>query len=297
MTEGTWRPLGVEDEAQVAEYDALHDGVPSWMASEYWGLVQQWITADTLQGYTRFTIVNTRVVLPMAQILRIQLKSLDLPIDSPYDGEARVPKVMQELKQHPHPLQIADYLIGHSPLSNSERARLESLLARSNSAWTVGERSGHHGLVRRVPTGVQEAADSVMDRAPHAGRHLAKAWESLYGLAPDASVAYSSAIKAIEDAAVPVVCPSNPRATLGTVIAQMKSQKGWALPMHRPTEDPPVSTIIRMMEIVWRGQHDRHAGQNETSAPMGTQDATIAVSMAVTLVNLFHSKAIQRLQS
>ena len=31
-----WRPLRIDSEDEVAEYDALHDGVPSWMAAGFW---------------------------------------------------------------------------------------------------------------------------------------------------------------------------------------------------------------------------------------------------------------------
>ena len=101
---------------------------------------------------------------------------------------------------------------------------------RSKSAWTVGTRSGKKGLVRRVPLGVQQGVDEVVNRAERAGKRLAQAWEDLYGLEPKPSTAYSFAIKAVEDVAVPVVSPKNKQATLGTVISDMKQQKGWCLP-------------------------------------------------------------------
>lgn len=296
MADGTWRPLSVETEEDIAEYNALHDDVPSWMAAEYWELVQRWVTSMTERARMRYTIINTKVVLPMSQTLRITLKTLETPIRNLGDGERRVQPMMSELKQHPHPLEIADYLIGHTDISEAQKDCLEALLTRSNSAWTVGTRSGSPGLVHRVPVGVQKAADSVMGRAQRAGVRLAKAWEALYGLNPDASVAYGAAIKAIEDAAVPVVSPTNTRASLGTVIRDMESQKNWTLPMLKPADGESGKTIIEMMKIVWVGQHDRHGGQPSAPGDVSLQEATVAVSMAVTLVNLFHSGVIQRPQ-
>ena len=31
MADAVWRPLSVQTEEQVAEYDALHEGVPEWI--------------------------------------------------------------------------------------------------------------------------------------------------------------------------------------------------------------------------------------------------------------------------
>ena len=30
-SETSWRPLGIDSDEEIAEYDALHDGVPEWM--------------------------------------------------------------------------------------------------------------------------------------------------------------------------------------------------------------------------------------------------------------------------
>lgn len=43
----------------------------------------------------------------------------------------------------------------------------------------VGERLGHPGLIRRVPEGVQIAADQAMETTGVAGIRLAQAWEAL----------------------------------------------------------------------------------------------------------------------
>lgn len=46
---------------------------------------------------------------------------------------------------------------------------LEEILLSHGSAWKVGTREGHPGLERRVPLGVQEAAEHVMANSSHAG--------------------------------------------------------------------------------------------------------------------------------
>ena len=128
-----------------------------------------------------------------------------------------------------------------------------------------------------------------MRSADQAGIRLAKAWEALYGLEPSASTAYGLAIKAVEDAAIPVVSRTNGSATLGTVIKQMRDQGDWELPMLREHEFAASKDVmIGMMRVLWEGQHDRHGG-GEPSKPgdVSIEEATVAVSLAVTLVNLF----------
>ena len=35
-SETSWRPLGIDSDEEIAEYDALHDGIPEWMYSALW---------------------------------------------------------------------------------------------------------------------------------------------------------------------------------------------------------------------------------------------------------------------
>lgn len=44
MTDESWRPLGVESDDEIADYDALHDGVPEWLVAPYWAWVRGSLT-------------------------------------------------------------------------------------------------------------------------------------------------------------------------------------------------------------------------------------------------------------
>lgn len=44
MTDESWRPLGVDDDDQIAAYDALHDGIPDWMKAPFWAWIRDSIT-------------------------------------------------------------------------------------------------------------------------------------------------------------------------------------------------------------------------------------------------------------
>ncbi len=295
VSEETWRPLGVDTEEAVAEYDALHDGMPKWMWAAFWAWVREAVTIFRRysDGSGRVPMLDTDLAEGMCQRLRIPLTNLRARKVESQFGNYQLKTAMETFVKHPQPLQIADYLLAHDGHAKAEE--LDALLQRSKSAWAVGVRAGHPGLVRRVPLGVQVAGDSVMARAGRAGVRLARAWEELYGIQSNASAAYALAIKAVEDAAVPVVSPDNARATLGTVLKQIEDQDDWQLPMEREHDRAPSrDVLIGMMRILWHGQHDRHGGQPSAPGDVSMEEAVVAVSLAVTLVNWFDAGVVRR---
>lgn len=296
MTEAeTWRPLGLDAEDEIAEYDALHDGVPEWMKSAFWAWVRDALIVYRTyrDGSGRFAMLDTAMAERMCQTLRIPLPDLRTDDVGPATGDSQLKSAMKALLQHRAPLQIADFLLAHG--GHAKADDLDALLERSKSAYKIGVRASLPGLVRRVPIGVHVAADSVMARAGRAGTRLAKAWEALYGLIPNASEAYRLAILAVEDAAVPVVSANNPRATLGTVLKQIEDQMDWRLPMereHNKAASPDV--LIGMLRMLWHGQHDRHGGQPSAPGNVSIDEAQVAVALAVALVQWFDAGLIQR---
>ncbi len=241
----------------------------------------------------RVNALDVELAEEMCQRLKVPLPNLRVAYLTSSTAAQQLDVALSTLRERAVPLQVADYLLAHDGHAKSEE--LVALLERSKSAYIVGTRAGRPALVRRVPLGVQEAADSVMARAQRAGIYLAKAWEKLYDLRPEASEAYRQAILAIEEATVPIVSPTNKGASLGTVLKQIEDQKDWALPMDRVHREAPTSdVIVGMMRVVWFGQHDRHAGQPSAPGNVSIEEATVAVSMAVTLVNLFAVGLMQR---
>ncbi len=286
MTE-IWRPLGVDTDEGVAEYDALHDGVPEWMVDAYW----RWVH-DTLVEYQRAGtttagwMVRASAAEHLCQTLKIPLPDIRTRYTSTTQGDQQWAALIKALRDHPHPLQVADYLLAFDAKAQSDE--LEPILTRAKSAWTIGTRAGRPALVRRVPVGVQIAADSVMARSSQAGVRLAQAWEALYGLEPNASEAYRLAILAVEDAAVPVVSPTNASATLGTVLRQIEDQRDWRLPIDREhTNGRSGDVLVAMMRMLWHGQHDRHGGQPSAPGNVSLDEARVAVTLSVTLVDWF----------
>lgn len=294
MDQETWRPLGVDEDDEIAEYDALHVGIPTWMEAAFWAWIRSEITRSRRSRYGNvYPHLDHELLESMGQILRIAIPNLRYMGEGSPDGAGHLDAAIMILKRDADGIQVADFLLAHRPLANGDE--LEKVLARSKSAYTVGRRAGRPGLIRRVPMGVQVGADSVMERAGRAGIRLARAWEALYGIQPNASEAYRNAIRAVEDVAVPLVSPKDPRATLGKMVQQMEDQGDWSLPMYQEDKrGTSKDTILKMMRLLWHGQHDRHGGVPTDPGDVNEQEAIVAVGIATTLVQWFDSGVIAR---
>lgn len=291
MTDETWRPLGTDDAEEIAAYDALHDGIPAWLNAPLWDWIRDQVTTYVHGGYggSGYVKLNVDLVEQMAQTLHFAIPSFRRGVGV----SQTIDNAIYALKQQDRTLQLVDYLLAHHESVQADA--LEALLVRNKSVWQVGTRAEKRGLVRRVALGVQAASDDIMLRSGHAGIRLAKAWEALYGIDPNPSEAYRLAIQAVEDAAVPVVSPSNGRATLGTVLKQLEDQHGWTLPMQREhVSASSIDVVIGMARMLWHGQHDRHGGQPSAPGDVSIDEATAAVTIAVSLVHLFNVGLVQR---
>jgi len=285
--EETWRPFGYD--GNEAEYDALHDGVPEWMAASFWKWVELSFTIERREagyGGRRWKDFDIALLRKAERLLRF---SVDYDGDTVYSGIEKLRRVI-EAKGLGIPL--ADFLLAEGKHADS----LNRILLECSSKWTVGERvSGRTGLVPRIPEGVQLHADMAMSSAGQAGKRLAQAWEQAFGIKPDPSNAYSLAVKAVEDATIPVVVPSRANATLGDVIRQLTQDGDWSLPLTREHNDAPTSSIVlRMCQALWKGHHDRHGGGQHSIPEVTPEEAETAVTLAVPLVHWFASGMVAR---
>jgi hypothetical protein len=166
---------------------------------------------------------------------------------------------------------------------------LEEILHAGGSEWTVGTRGENRGLEKRVPQGVADAVDSIIGTSASAGALLSEAWHAAYGRAPDPEEAYEKAIKAVEEAGAEVVLPMNSKATLGTMIAAVRDQGDWSLPLESKSA---LSAPLEMMKALWEGQESRHGG-NGYRKPTPVE-AEAAVLLAVPLVQFFSAGLLVR---
>lgn len=169
-------------------------------------------------------------------------------------------------------LDIVDCMLKTStPALDSKIDDLDELLLDSGSAYRVAQY--RDGLERRVdPTitsGFKETIQtaSANARSGSAADHLRKAWKAAYGLHPDPPQAYPFAIKAVESVAQSIVQTNHAKATLGTMIPEMRQAA------HKFTSVIAASGGVSksgaepfadLMDQLWKGQTSRHGGQAAT---------------------------------
>jgi hypothetical protein len=276
-----WRPLGeTKDDTGV-----LYEGVQPWMELA----VQRWVLS-TVRSLHRLAQITDEFD---------QRRRSELPIAADVAQEG-FDALWKHWNDEADLIPFVDFLLAKFPAKTRlDRERLDEFeadLLRSGSAWRIGTRDGFAGFERRVPLGVQEAADHVMTETGEAGRRLSEAWHTAFGVNPDPSKAYSLAIKAVEDAAKSKTSPNDSVATLGKMIGNVRDQSGWSLPFQQ--DDPNVASgeMLRdMMRALWAGQVDRHGAPADPEHRKITQEAAeTAVLLAVPLVQWFTTGAADR---
>lgn len=264
-----WTPIGMEDEAEKTQFTALKETFDGSLGS----YVGRWIVAQFRDPYGNAA----------QEPVRDLLLTFDLPA-APDDRYAenfysRVVKIIGMLK-------LLDYVLSQDPYWGDVN-NLKKILQVGRSVWQVGQRQGHQGLVRRVDPVVMAEAEKASQEAK-AGPHLVKAWDALYAADPNFSIAALEAAKAVEAAYGPIFEPNNLDRTGSSIYSAMRQgTKKWSVATrfehpHRPTQE----MILDMLATVWEIRDEAHA---ETSKRLGgrtKEEATLAVSLAVTLVNL-----------
>ncbi|WP_404435905.1 hypothetical protein LG322_12315 [Microbacterium aerolatum] len=277
----TWIPFGADE----SSYPALVDGVPPWLESP----LREWFIGEFIEDYQEDSGLDVR----SDRMRRFDFASRA----TPYADHLRSygPGPVWDMLSQWEKFRFIDWLIRDNVIQGEDgNDELEDLLREGGSKWKVGTRRGEAGLEERVAQGVAEAADAAMETRGHAGELLSAAWHSAFGVNPDPERAYSKAIKAVEAASIPVVSANNGSATLGSVLVQMRDQGDWKLDLTREhATHSSDMTILGMMQVLWTGQNDRHAGQPGYTASTPAE-AEAAVLLAVALVQWFSSGAIAR---
>lgn len=271
--------------ADPLELEALHEGVPEWMQRP----LAQWLMAVTrkrvLDEWANWVHVPD---VDLLQEYEIATRSRQSLIATFKDKD--IPGLWAALGTDGI-LDFVDFLLFKQGKRGYEGEgsikALEKILTDSGSAWTVGERNDHVSLEKRVPEGVATAVAGIVTLGSTAGELLAEAWHAAFGRSPDPEEAYEKAIKAVEAAGAALVAPKNAKATLGTMIRDMKAQGDWKLPL--PTSVEP---LLPMAEALWTGQASRHGGGAYRKPSQG--EAESAVLLAVALVQFFSSGAAAR---
>lgn len=272
----SWTPLGVAP----AAHRSLVDGVPSWMRSS----LRSWF----VDAFPLYDYRGSHTDAGVNRLRRFDLAYRQKPIADLLkpNGAARTFDSLNESVV----LALIDWVImdTNSGRPAENHTRLDEILRDGGSKWKVGVRNGVPGLEARVPQGVQDSAEAIMSSKGSAGTLLSEAWHAAFGVSPDTEEAYEKAIKAVEEAGASVVSPKNGKATLGTMIRDMKAQGDWKLDL--PTTDADVP--VKMAEALWVGQESRHGGNGYRKPTQAEAEA--AVLLAVPLVQWFAAGALAR---
>ncbi|MGW0915827.1 hypothetical protein ACWD1Z_29345 [Streptomyces sp. NPDC002784] len=191
------------------------------------------------------------------------------------------------------------YRVEHGTTNPTELTDLTKLLDEGGSAYRITD--ALDGLEERVMPAVRDAIrQTIADAAsnPSAGSsadHLATAWSAAYGRRPDAVRAYSEAIKAVECAAHAIIQPNHTRATLGTMLGELKgaARPKFTTALTTAGNADPIAPVEALMRALWDGQTSRH-GKQTTTVPETLAAARAGVHLAATLVQWFSSGAVAR---
>jgi hypothetical protein len=185
----------------------------------------------------------------------------------------------------------------HQLRLTQQRRELTRLLDDSLSILRI--QADGRGLERRTDPVAEAALNEAVGAAEIAvtagssAAHLRTAWASLHALHSDPGKAYAEAIKAVEAAAHAMVEPNNSKATLGSMIGELrKSEKRYSLVIGK-NRDRDVSTLIGCLLLLWEGQTSRHGSSAETRLET-PDEAAAAVHLAVTLVQWFTTGAVRK---
>lgn len=277
-----YTPLGIRESA--IDPGVLVEGVPPWLRQSLTDWIEEALKVQVWRGNYPEQVLSEEHLRAIERHCRVSL-NWD---QSKFSALSSLKAQAWDEASHERFIWALDYACSLHP-GEHRVDELETVLNQGGSAWRVSIEGVPH-LERRVPEGVAKGAEDVITKCGEAGKLLAEAWAELYGVKPDPSEAYRHAIRATEAAAVPTVSPNNLKATLGTMIGDMKSKPDkW---MVTTEGDHPVETVIAMMETMWTGQTDRH-GIAGGEKPLVPGAAEVAVHLAVTLVGLFASGAIK----
>lgn len=283
-----WRPRGMDS----TKLDALHPGVPMWIRRR----VIRWADVDSsVSSSSSFTPPQPDPSLMEEFETRTRRETSLVRLFS-REGVS----VLFEAMEQDEFLDFMDHLVARAGTQNDELeatgieeihdplVKLESILSDGEAEWRIGGTDGYAALEKREPEGVSPAATETISGAGSAGTLLAEAWHSAFGRSPDAEEAHEKSAEAVEEAGAHVVTPNNDKATLGTMIRDMKAQEDWKVDLATPDTDVPV----KMVEALWFGQESRH-GRNGYRKPTQAEAET-AVLLAVALVQWFSSGALAR---
>lgn len=283
-----WEPWDATEE-EIADLYVIREPIPESLR----GPVEEWLR-QTFYVASRFGEVNAAMVHFIETSLRTPF-DLDGAV-GPQDLASAVTAIDDKFT-----LRVVDLLLSTFVPETQYRtmpapvALLNSHMERSGSAVQIVREEQHYRLARRMPEGIEEAAQAaIRDANAIAGQHLANAWREIQSMDPDASKILREGIQAVEAAAGKQVIPKDKKPQLSKIVGALRQQQGWRLAFARRDDDHPdhVAVLIGMLETLAFAEQHRHSGHGYSLV-----EATGHVQLAATLVGWFSAGVVVRDES
>lgn len=266
--------------------EALLEGVPIWMRPSLERFIAQRVTGHDIAEVGRSWNANMHTVNAIERYLQIQLEGST--VTTTYQ------KVIAYVRDSDEKcLDIIEAILATDTNAKYLVSHLNTILTTSGSKWIATmQDSGYATLEERVSESAQNALAMALQESDTTTQQFLKtAWGNAFGRNPNPSSAYSNSIKAIEAIAWPTITPNDNKATLGTMLGEIRaSSSKWKTAISGVTTDQGISAVKDIMQLVWDGQTDRH-GTAHPVAP-SQEAAEQAVLCAVVICNFFNRSLV-----
>ena len=175
--------------------------------------------------------------------------------------------------------------------------KLRDILHYSNTNWMIGCDEDTHKLMmqRRVLPETQEHYLSLANSVDElAGRHLKDAWRNAYMHNGSHKQAWESARKAVECLLHPIVSPDNNRATITSMIRDIKAKPDkWICDIPAKEADGSNGSVMKFLEFLKMMTYEPgHHGQSDGS--ITEREAQAQVAIASTICQILHDKGFRQ---
>ena len=271
--------------------EALLDGVPIWMRPSIERFIAYWITGSERANPRDAGIPDMRRINEIERYLQVQLEQYGTAA-----AIATYRHVFQYVQNDEKCLDVVEAILATNNNTDGILSQINTIFSSSGSKWVAVKNSTGIGatLEERVSESAQNALAIALKESDATTQQLLKtAWTNAFGRNPNPSIAYSNSIKAIEAAAWPTLTPNDNKATLGTMLGELRSNiSKWQTSINDKNADQGITVIKDIMQHIWDGQTDRHGTANPVSPLQG--GAEQAVLSAVLICNFFNRKLVAK---
>lgn len=265
--------------------ESLLGGVPGWMRPSIERFIAYWITGSSRASPGEAAIPNMHRINEIERYLQIQLEKYGTA-----SAIATYRYVFQYAQDDEKCLDIVEAILATNNNTDQIVNQINTILLSSGSKWMAVRKDPGPGatLEERVSESAQNAlAIALQESDATTQQFLKTAWSDAFGRNPNPSSAYSNSIKAIEAAAWPSVTPNDNKATLGTMLGEVRSNiNKWKTATTDKSQNQGITTVKDIMQLIWDGQTDRHGTARPVSPSQ--EAAEQAVLYAVVVCNFFN---------